>query len=141
MLAARILQRLRSGASLRTTCRPDDMPDESSVRGWIEYDTDGFAEKYAKARTAGYLMLADDLLDIADDGINDWIVQAKADGVGEPLVDHEHVSRSRLRVDTRKWILAKMLPKLYGDKLQHTGADGEGPVVQRIERVIVDPKN
>ncbi len=39
----------------------------------------------------------------------------------------EHVQRSRLRVDTRKWILSKLAPKRYGDKLQHTG-DGGGPI-------------
>ena len=39
----------------------------------------------------------------------------------------EAVLRSRLRVETRKWLLAKMLPKVYGDKLvtEHTGKDGE----------------
>jgi hypothetical protein len=47
-------------------------------------------------------------------------------------------------VDTRKWLLSKMLPKVYGDKLQAelTGANG-GPVqheVTKIERVIVDKK-
>ncbi len=43
------------------------------------------------------------------------------------VVDHEHIQRSRLRVDARKWIAAKLLPKRYGDKLQHTG-DGGGPI-------------
>jgi len=42
-------------------------------------------------------------------------------------VDHEHIQRARLRVDTRKWILSKMLPKVYGDKFQ-VGGDGGEPL-------------
>ena len=43
------------------------------------------------------------------------------------MANNEHIQRSRLRVDARKWIAAKLLPKRYGDKLQHTG-DGGGPI-------------
>jgi hypothetical protein len=39
-------------------------------------------------------------------------------------VDQEAINRSRLRVDTRKWLLAKLLPKVYGEKLEHAGAIG-----------------
>ncbi len=48
------------------------------------------------------------------------------DGSTIRLVDHEHIQRSRLRVDARKWLMSKMAPKKYGEKLQHTG-DGGGP--------------
>ena len=39
------------------------------------------------------------------------------------------VAKQRLQVDTRKWLLSKLAPKKYGDKVQNviTGADG-GPV-------------
>ena len=46
---------------------------------------------------------------------------------GKKTLDHEHVQRSRLRVDTRKWAAGKLAPKRYGDKVQHTG-DGGGPI-------------
>ena len=49
------------------------------------------------------------------------------DDEGKKIVDHDHISRSRLRVDSRKWVASKLLPKVYGDKLQHTG-DGGGPI-------------
>ena len=45
-------------------------------------------------------------------------------GAVQIIADNEHMQRSRLRVDTRKWLLAKVLPKVYGDKLQHTGEGG-----------------
>jgi hypothetical protein len=45
----------------------------------------------------------------------------------ETVLDHEHVQRSRLRVDARKWLLSKLLPKQYGDRVEVTGKDG-GPL-------------
>jgi hypothetical protein len=51
----------------------------------------------------------------------------------------EHIQRSRVRIDTRKWMLSKMLPKVYGDKTEValTGANG-GPV-QSETKLSVDP--
>lgn len=72
--------------------------------------------------------MADEILEISDDGSNDWMERLGKEG--EPAgwqLNGEHVQRSRLRVDTRKWILSKLAPKRYGDKLQHTG-DGGGPI-------------
>lgn len=77
----------------------------------------------------GDLGMADDLLEIADDGTNDFVEKERPNGPKFLAFDGEHVQRSRLRVDTRKWILAKALPKIYGDKLtaEVTGKDG-GPI-------------
>ena len=60
--------------------------------------------------------MVDELLEIADDCTNDYMERN-----GKLVFDGEHISRSRLRVDTRKWLLSKALPKLYGDKLTHDG--------------------
>ncbi len=43
---------------------------------------------------------------------------------GKKALDHEHVQRSRLRVDTRKWAAGKLAPKRYGDKLNLGGTLG-----------------
>jgi hypothetical protein len=55
--------------------------------------------------------IADELLEIADDGSNDWMEREK----GGYELNAEHIQRSRARIDTRKWLLSKMLPKVYGD--------------------------
>ena len=41
-------------------------------------------------------------------------------------VNGEHVQRSKLRVDARKWLLSKIAPKQYGEKqaVEHSGAIG-----------------
>ena len=114
-LAARICERLAAGESLRKICADDDMPDRSTVRAWA-LDNPTFSAQYARAREIGWTDIAEDLLDIADDKL------------GDP-------QRDRLRVDTRKWLLSKMLPKVYGDKQQHevSGPDG-GPLIIAWER-------
>ncbi len=60
---------------------------------------------------------ADEILEIADETGADLTTDDK----GKVTVEHEVVARSRLRVDARKWLMARLAPKKYGDKLQHTG--------------------
>jgi hypothetical protein len=79
-------------------------------------DRDGFAEQYRRARELQYLGIADELTDIADDGRNDWMTIRRGKEEIE-IVNREVVERSKLRVETRKWLLSKMLPKVYGDKV------------------------
>jgi hypothetical protein len=63
-----------------------------------------------RARLIGYRTMADELVEISD----------------RKAADAAAVNRDRLRVDTRKWLLSKALPKIYGDKLtaELTGKDG-----------------
>ena len=117
-----ILARLAEGETLRSVCRDEDMPHESTVRLWAMGDVDGFSTQYARAREVGYHAMADELLDISDDGQNDWMKRNAENNPGWEA-NGEHLQRSRLRVDSRKWLLSKALPKVYGDKLDvnHAG--------------------
>ena len=124
-LADRICAQLADGISLRTVCLADDMPDKSTVFRWLRTNT-AFRDQYARAKEESADALTDEMLDIADDGSNDWM---KDNDPENPIykLNGEHINRSRLRVDTRKWIASKLKPKRYGDKLEHTGPEG-GPV-------------
>jgi hypothetical protein len=116
-MAELICQRLAAGEPLRVICREPDMPPESTVRTWALDDVNGFAARYARAREIQAHKMAEELLEIADDARNDWM-EAQDDKGGEAYrLNGEHVQRSRLRSDNRKWLLSKMLPKFYGDKL------------------------
>jgi hypothetical protein len=42
------------------------------------------------------------------------------------------VDRSRLQIDARKWILSKLLPKKYGDKVEHEHSGGVTVNIQRF---------
>jgi len=108
-----ICRRLLEGETLRAICQGHDMPADSTVRLWVLDNVEGFAEQYARARMVGYHTMADDIIEIADN----------------PETDAAAVNRDRLKVDARKWLLSKALPKIYGDRVtaEVTGKDG-GPL-------------
>jgi hypothetical protein len=128
-LASHICALLAEGKSLREICRDENMPAESTVRLWVVDDRDGFSAQYARAREAQADYWAEQIVEIADDGSNDTYT----DKDGNERTDQEVIARSRLRVDTRKWLMARMAPKRYGDKITQevTGADG-APLVPII---------
>lgn len=121
-LAAQICHALASGFSLNEICQADDMPDEVTVRGWALDDREGFAAKYARAREIQAHRWADEIIDIGDDGRNDWVLRQNPDTGREYFVlNGEHIQRSKQRCENRKWLLSKLLPKQFGDKLELTG--------------------
>lgn len=123
-LADLICAEIIMGFSLRTICKADSMPCVSTIMAWLRTRPE-FLQQYEKAKEAQADSLAEEMLDIADDGSNDWMERHGKDGenIGYQ-VNGEHVQRSRLRVDTRKWIASKLKAKKYGDKVtndhQHT---------------------
>ncbi len=122
-IAAKICERLAGGESLRSICRDGKMPAMSTVMLWAANNREGFSERYDKACEARFWYHADELLDIADDGRNDFMEKLDPEGQCIGYVQNgESVGRSRLRVDTRKWLLSKMIPK-FSDKVQleHSG--------------------
>jgi len=119
-MADLICKRLADGESLRSICANDGFPAASTVFKWLS-EKQPFSEQYARAREAQADHLAEQILQIADDGSND--TYPTDDG---QAVNHDVIARSRLRVDARKWLASKMAPKKYGDKVtqEHTGKDG-----------------
>lgn len=122
-IADEICRRLAEGESLRSICRDEEMPDESSVRAWALDNVNGFGPQYARAREIGYDKLAEEILEISDTPQLGVIRTSKPDG-GEEVKEADMIEHRRLRVDSRKWMLSKMLPKKYGDKLELGGQVG-----------------
>lgn len=112
-----ICTRLVEGQSLREICRDPEMPNASTVFVWLGKYPD-FAEQYARAREAQAEALFDDILEICDDSTNDWVDRQTESGETIRVVDHEHINRSKLRVDARKWMASKLAPKKYADKVE-----------------------
>lgn len=126
-LALRVCARIAEGESLRQVCRDESMPSRTTVLKWAR-ENEAFADQYARAREDLLEHWAEDILEISDDGSADYVEAPEGEESG-PRVDHEHISRSRLRVDSRKWLLSKLAPRKYGEKVttEHTGPDG-GPI-------------
>lgn len=131
-----ICEGIASGKSLRAMLRDDEtLPASSTIFRWLSLDK-VFSEQYARAREAQADAMADEILQIADDGQNDTYV----DDEGRPRTDTDVIARSRLRVDARRWLASKLKPKVYGEKVDTTisGPDG-GPVQHRVAIEFVVP--
>ena len=130
-VASAILERIAEGESLNKICKDDAMPSKSTVFKWLG-EISGFSDRYARAREAQADVLFDEILEIADDGLNDTYT----DDEGNVRTNQDVIARSRLRVDARKWMAGKLRPKKYGEKLELSG-DPENPLqmVTRIEMV------
>lgn len=131
-LADIICERIADGESLRSICREQEMPDKATVFRWLA-SNDDFATKYTRAREAQADGFVDEMVEIADDGSNDWM--EKNFGEETRWVENgEVLRRSQLRISTRQWIAEKLKPKKYGAKveLEH-GVTGE--VSQLLEAI------
>lgn len=129
-IADTICERIADGESLRAICDEEGLPTKTSVFRWLA-DSEQFRDQYARAREAQADALVDDMLDIADDGRNDWMEKHNAEGEAIGWRENgEAIRRSQLRIDARKWMAGKLRPKKYGDKidLTHAGPDGS-PIV------------
>ena len=133
-----ICEQIASGRSLTSVCKEEKMPHKQQVIRWIMSDRSPFKKfqgEYAQARQISYEIMADEIFDIADDGSNDWVEKQGKDGSTYMAFDNDHYQRSRLRVDTRKWFLSKVLPKIYGDKVQ---VDQSGVVEHNHQHTTAD---
>lgn len=92
------------------------MPGLSTVFKWLR-ENEKFSQQYAHAKAEASDALFDEIQDIADDGTNDWMEKRDAEGAVIGWQQNgEALQRSRLRVDTRKWMMSKMKPKKYGER-------------------------
>lgn len=113
-----ILARVSGHESLRAICADMGVP-VSTFLGWVA-DSPELSEQYARAKRAQAELLALEIVQIADE------VEVQAQYKGEDVtldLSANAIARNRLRVDARKWVASKLLPKVYGDKLAIGGAE------------------
>lgn len=118
---------IESGKSLRWCLTQEGTPSSREFYEWID-ESEDFRKQYARATTIRADLVFDDILDIADSQEGDVIIVD-----GQEKVNHDNINRARLRVDARKWMLSKMLPKKYGERLglDHTGKAFVTPILER----------
>ena len=105
-LGEKICSQIAAGKSVRKMCKNPGMPSPASIFNWLlDEDKKKFLKQYTQARNVQAELLFEELQEIADNQEGD-------------------VMRDRLRVDTRKWYLSKVLPKKFGEKvgLEHSGS-------------------
>lgn len=126
-LGREICKRIAEGESVRSIVKSEGMPSASSIFNWLldeKYKT--FLEQYETARNIQAELMFEEILEIADENHDDWMEVGKGKNKFE-IPNKEVVMRSRLRVDTRKWYLSKIVPKKFGDKLDLTSGGDKLP--------------
>ena len=125
-----ILTELSTGKSLRQILdNNDELPARKTFYEWLANDKE-LSNHYANTCELRADIIFDEMIDIADDTSNDTIYSESGE-----KVNSEWINRSRLRIDTRKWILSKMNPKKYGDKTDITtnGKDVNIPLIEWVK--------
>jgi hypothetical protein len=111
------------------------------LHNWRSISNKTFRDQYTRAREEQAETLLDEIVEIADDSRHDTIPKVGRDGeeYGEQP-NSEWIARSRLRVDARKWVVSKLAPKKYGEKIQAevTGANGGPLQVVRLRNTPVE---
>lgn len=117
-----VLAGMRSGLSAFKSCQAAGVP-QSTFNRWVDADVK-LAEDYAHAREDLIERIASEVMDLADSEVPE---------TGDGKKDWQAIQKHKLQVDTRKWLLSKLAPKKYGDRLELAG-DKENPLqVQTID--------
>ncbi|MDA8115007.1 MAG: hypothetical protein M0Z43_09825 [Acidithiobacillus sp.] len=102
-----ILALIMEGKSLVEITKLEDMPPYRTVCEWLARNQE-FSQNYARARDIQADYYFDEIKTIAD----------------TPCVEPHDVGWQKNRIDARKWMASKLLPKKYGDKIEteHSGS-------------------
>jgi hypothetical protein len=101
-----------SSDGLKKLCKLNShWPCKNTIMGWRNKVPD-FMTRYARAKQDQIESLIDEILEIADNKSEDYVQNED----GKFVVNHENINRAKLRIDTRKWLAAKLAPRIYGDK-------------------------
>ncbi len=125
------------GVSVREFCKRDGAPEERTIYKALARDPE-FVQDYARVKDMMMVRFEADLIEIADDTAQDTHTTTYEGGVERTSPNTEWISRARLRVDTRKWLMSKLAPKKYGDHLKidqetkHSVDDSVGALMERV---------
>lgn len=118
---------IADGKSLATICKEKGYPNRKTFFEWVAKDN-SIAAQYQTALAMRAELFAEQLISISDNDSFDFNDEGK--------LNPENIARSKLKVDTRKWIVSRLLPKKYGDKLDLThGSNPENPLTVLIQQV------
>jgi hypothetical protein len=113
-VAERILTQIAAGKSLPTICRAPGMPKVETIGTWIWRNHEGFADRYFHAFCARCSVMAQEAVDIVDEAVGG---------------DMAAQSCAKNRADMRKWLLSRLIPDRFGDRLALAGGASASPIV------------
>src|SRR5207249_3959510 len=102
-----ICERMAEGKSLREICDSDsELPARRTILRWVKND-DAAKKLYDAAQEQRMHWYADEIVTIAYDSSKDTIKGKD----GQDLCNHEWINRSRLKVDSLKFLMSKLAPR------------------------------
>jgi hypothetical protein len=119
-MATTILDRIAAGELLSAICRGRGMPPVSTVTTWVARNHEGFGDRYWEARASQAVVWSEQVLQILDDAAD------------EPLLDMPRAQIARSRSDARKWMLSRMIPSRFSERLQVDHQGGRAIVNIRL---------
>jgi len=134
-IAMEVCRRVAEGEWLEQIAGTQGAPGKSALYEWLLKHKE-FADAYARAREIRADAMARELIEIADDGRNDWMAREDPDNPGYTF-NGEHVQRSKLRSDNRKWLMARLSPRQYGERVQ-VANDPDNPMPAPTTNVSID---
>lgn len=132
MLVALICQSMKDGLSARKACAVNGVA-RWLIHDWCEQNEE-FKRQYDLAHEALIRHWEDDLIEIADT-THEGII-TKQDHNGVSIESRDAIEHRKLRIQTRQWLMSKLKPKRYGDKLALGGADDLPPVRTKADLTI-----
>lgn len=114
-----IISEIISGKSLRYALDTNGMPSSQTFYKWLEEDEEK-SKQYARACESRELLLLDEILEIADKQGQDIIETDNG-----PVINHNIIQRNRLQMEARQWVLGKLNPSKYGNRV-HQDVDFKG---------------
>ena len=128
-----ITERIVNGEAIRNILKDADMPSYETFYKWLEESKDK-AKQYARACELRAEVIFDEMLEIADTTIDGVVIETDDNGRTKEKKG-DMLGHRRLQVETRKWILSKLNPKKYSDKIQT-----EDVTPQQSKKIIVKIK-
>ena len=133
-LASEFCARVAAGRAVSRVCLDPDMPSQATVYNWLRSKPQ-FLESYTRAREDLLEHWANEIIDIADTSAIGMKTVTTTEGVKVTVQvsEADMIEHRRLQIESRKWLLAKLAPKKYGDRLGLTDADGTPLSVQIVQ--------
>lgn len=117
-----------SSVGIKRLCKENaNWPSHNTVYRWLA-NFSQFSDQYAQAKRNQIELLVDEILEIADDSSQDQVINAQ----GNLICNTELIARSRLRIDTRKWLAAKLVPKIYGVQNKDDNNLSDKSLIERL---------
>lgn len=132
-----IFESIENGKSLRKALKENNL-SSSTFFIWLE-ENEEKSKQYARASELRAEALLDEMMEIVDDTSSDFIEMhiekgSESEILLEKKPNYELIQRSRLRYDARKWLISKLNPKKYGDKVEL-----EQKITQEVPTIIINP--